>query len=92
MTDRSEIIVTMNVTEPQAIALTAMFEYWNWLSAVGGSRRVAFYVDGDGDFHPKCRVTKAPAVNERHRKLAVIEDKDGNRVYDYDPVAWDMTE
>ena len=90
MADRSEITVTMTVTKAQAIALKAMFVYWNRLASMGSSRKVAFYVDGDGDFHPTCRISGAPEVTDEHHKLAVIEDNDGNRVYDYDPVAWSM--
>jgi len=65
--------------------------YWNRLSAVGGSRRVAFYVDGDGNFHPRCKLSfkgNIPQLTEEMKEAAVVEDRCGHRVYDYDPVAW----
>ena len=83
--------VEMEVTIPQALALQAMFEYWNWLGGIGSSRNVAFYCDGDGNFQPHCKVscdTEIPELTDELRKLAVVEDVDGDRVYDFDPVAW----
>ncbi len=80
----------MSVTKAQAVTLRAMFDYWNQLASWGSSRKVAFYVDGDGNFHPKCRVVGAPEISENHRKLAILEDIDGHRVYDFDNVAWSM--
>ena len=91
MGTRFDINITMTVTRPQAIALRAMFDYWDWLGAVGSSRRVAFFVDGDGDFHPKCRISGGPEITKEHARLAIAEDEGGHRLYDYDPVAWDMT-
>ena len=90
MKNEITMTITMSVTKPQALALTEMFRYWDYLASVGGSRRVAFYVDGDGDFHPHCQITTVPYVRPEARFLekALIEDDDGNRVYDYDPVAW----
>jgi hypothetical protein len=32
-----------------------MFEHWNLLNNIGKSRKVAFYVDGVGNFQPKCK-------------------------------------
>ena len=81
----------MEVTEPQALALEAMFKYWNQLSSVGSSREVAFYVDGDGNFHPRCKVTVEPRnveLTDDLEKKAIVADDHGDRVYDYDPIAW----
>lgn len=85
-----KLTVEMQVTIPQALALTAMFKYWNTLSSWGASREVGFFVDGDGNFHPKCEVTTdkpIPELTEEMRKAAVVKEWDDNRVYDYDPIA-----
>ncbi|KKM68679.1 hypothetical protein LCGC14_1458410 [marine sediment metagenome] len=91
MNDRIKLTVEMDVTIPQALALKAMFKYWNQLSSMGSSREVAFYVDGDGNFHPKCKVTTEPDIpelTEEMREKAIVADDRGDRVYDYDPIAW----
>jgi hypothetical protein len=83
--------VTMEVTRPQALTLQAMFTYWNQLSSQGSSRRVGFYVDGDGNFHPKCQMTFSeplPELTDELRELAVAVDENGNRLYDFDSIAW----
>lgn len=81
----------MEVTAAQALALKAMFEYWSYLGNIGSSRMVSFMVDGDGDFHPNCVITtekEIPELTDELKKLAVVEDKDGARKYDYDNIAW----
>lgn len=89
------LTVSMKVTIPQALALKAMFEYWNQLSNLGSSREVAFYVDGDGNFHPQCKVTtdvELPELTEVLKKIIVRRDVNGSRLYDYDGVDWYLTE
>ena len=91
MAERLTLTVEMSVTVPQALALQAMFEYWNFLGSAGSSRKVAFYVDGDGDFQPRCKVSTdqpIPTLTKEMHKEAIIEDVNGNRVYDFDPIAW----
>lgn len=95
MSETIKMTVTMEVTQAQALALIAMFEYWNELSSCGGSREVAFYVDGDGNFHPHCKIECSDELESRFehltdkiRKIAVVRDNDGDRLYDFDPVAW----
>ena len=51
--ERLEMVVRLQVTESQALALQAMFKCWNALASLGSSRHVAMYVDGDGNFKPK---------------------------------------
>ncbi len=83
--------VEMEVTESQALALKSMFEYWTWCGGVGSSRKVGFYVDGDGNFQPNCNISfdkEIPELTPEMKKAAIISDRDGNRVYDYDPIAW----
>ena len=83
-----EMTIKVQVKEAQALALQAMFEYWNYLSSVGGSRKVGFYVDGDGDFHPECKIAydhgNVRPLTDEMKRAAVVEDKGGNRVYDCD--------
>ena len=82
--------VDLEVTVPQALALKAMFDYWNQLSGRGSSRFVGFYVDGDGDFHPKveCTFDKIlPELTDRIREISVQKDEEGDRMYDYDGIA-----
>lgn len=95
MSEKIKMRVEMKVTKPQAIALQAMFAYWNQLSGSGGSRYVAFFVDGDGDFHPKCDVSfseRMPLLTQEMKEKAVVEDNHGHRKYDYDGIAWSLHE
>lgn len=91
--ERLTMTVSMQVTEPQALALQAMFRYWNTLGAMGSSRDVAFFVDGDGNFRPNCQWMfshKIAELTPELAKLAIVEDKNGNRKYDFDPIAWQI--
>jgi hypothetical protein len=93
MPERTKMIIEMEVTPAQGLALKSMFEYWNKLSNMGSSRQVAFFVDGDGNFHPKCQMRFSdplPDLTDELKRLAVVEDKNGDRVYDYDPIAWKL--
>lgn len=91
--------VDMEVTIPQALALQAMFDHWNRLSNIGATREVAFYVDGDGNFHPKCNYTfseSIPVLNNELCELARVPDHDSGKdrfddpmaLFDYDSIAW----
>ncbi len=92
--DRIRVAVYLTATVPQALALQAMFEYWNRLAGLGGSRRVAFFVDGDGNFHPDAQFVnlsteKLPRLTDEMREAAVVAGKqNGDYVFDFDPVAW----
>lgn len=95
MTERIKINISMEVTIPQALALQAMFEYWNTLASVGSSRKVGFYVDGDGNFKPRCQMityAQIPELTDEMRKIAIVSDDDGNVVYDFDGIAWILEE
>lgn len=95
MKKRVKLTVTMEVTLPQGLALQAMFKHWNRLASWGSSRMVAFYVDGDGDFKPKCQVSfdePMPELTEELEKSAMVVN-DGKRIgsgydFDFDPIAW----
>ena len=93
MADRLKLTVQMDVTEAQAVALRAMFEYWTYCGRIGRSREVAFYVDGDGNFQPRCVVTTdkpVPELTDELRELAIARDTNGSRTYDFDQVAWKL--
>ena len=86
-----KLVVSFDVTESQALTLMAMFQYWNVLSSMGGSRKVAFYCDGDGNFHPKCQFRTSRTIREltpELKKSAIVSDDNGNRLYDFDSIAW----
>ena len=92
MSDRIEMTVKMQVTPAQGLALQAMFNHWNKMASWGCSRYIGFYVDGDGNFHPKAEVEfNAPMhqLTDEMAGTAVIEnDGDGNLMFDCDPIAW----
>jgi hypothetical protein len=88
---RVKMTIEMEVTKPQGLALQAMFEYWNYLAGIGASRQISFMVDGDGNFHPDCKVSfdeEMPEMNDELRELAVVEDVNRARKYDFDAIAW----
>ena len=93
MSKRIKMTVDMEVTVPQALALQAMFEHWNRLSSMGSSRYIAFFVDGDGNFHPHCQIKFSEEVPEL---TDVLRDRAmGNKVlaevgFDFDPIAWSL--
>lgn len=91
MTERVEMTVTMQVTVAQALALEAMFNYWSYLGNIGSSRSVGFMVDGDGNFKPKCKISfdkEIPSLTDTLAEFAIISDDNGDRIYDFDPIAW----
>lgn len=95
MSKRIKMIVELDVTVPQGVALTAMFEHWNYLSNVGSSKPIAFFVDGDGNFHPNAVVSTSeeiPELTEELAELSRIEGDVGKRskedyVYDFEGIA-----
>lgn len=98
---RIEMVVTLDVTVPQALALQAMFEHWNSLSSMGSSREVSFYVDGDGNFHThaKCKFSEEiPELDNHLRDLAELSDENSGKdiagspiaTFDFDRIAWHL--
>lgn len=92
MNEKIEMIVRMEVTPAQGLALQAMFDHWNKLASWGCSRMIGFYCDGDGNFHPNCKIEfseNMPELTDELRKAASVED-DGNQTinFDFDPIAW----
>ena len=94
MNEKIKMNVEMEVTVPQGLALQAMFEHWNKLAGMGCSRMIGFYVDGDGNFHPKCKISfdqEVPPLTEELIKAAKVGIKDKNGVdcnFDFDGIAW----
>ncbi len=91
MNDKIKMTVEMEVTEAQALTLQAMFRCWNSYGHTGMSRNVGFFVDGDGNFHPKCKVSFDGDVRELTQDMiekSIVKERDGNLLFDYDPVAW----
>jgi hypothetical protein len=90
--------VKLKATVPQALTLQAFFDQWNSLGNVGSSRFVAFYVDGDGDFHPECAVTvdrQLPELTDELREAgrhegSDVDVADDDIFYDFDAVAWKL--
>lgn len=94
MSERREVVIRASVTQAQALALTLMLETWNRLASIGSSRFVAFYADGDGNFHPKATI-EMPAefgvLNDEMRKAALKVTSEQMRelhAIDFDPIAW----
>jgi len=83
-----------NLTEAQAIAIEDMLRIWVMLSATGSSRWVAFYADGDGNFHPKILVdgrkpqttTLGGDPKSRWKRLSDMRGK--GYFIDFDAIAW----
>jgi hypothetical protein len=68
-----KMAVSMEVTIPQALALTEMFKLWTQLGSQGSSRDVSFFVDGDGNFQPKCEIITSiplPEISDAVKKSA----------------------
>lgn len=87
--DQVKLTVQMKATVPQALTLQAFFKHWNYLSGIGSSRMVAFFVDGDGNFHPKCQITvegDCPELTKEMEEKAQIH----KHQFDFDPVAWSV--
>ena len=92
MTNRVKMKVEFDVTPAQGLALQTMFEHWNKMAAWGCSRKIAFYVDGDGNFKPNSKVEfdgDVPELTDELREAAAIEGTEtGDVLFDFDPIAW----
>lgn len=90
MSERHVMTVEFEVTESQGLALEAMFEYWTYLGGIGSSRYIAFMVDGDGSFQPRCKVhhhiQNPIPLDDEMRAMAIVKDVEGNKKYDFEPI------
>lgn len=55
----------------------SMLNYIQQLGELGGSRKVSFYSDGDGDFRPQFKV-----LDINYDIMPPVSDEDGDRLYD----------
>jgi hypothetical protein len=92
-----KMTIEMDVNREQAITLREMFKYWNRLAGIGSSRYVAFFVDGDGNFHPDIKMEfseELPKLEEKYLESAIKKNPhgykvyEGDRFYDFDPIGW----
>jgi len=75
--DKTTFSITCTMNSRWVPHFLAMLKYMQQLGGLGGSRKVAFYSDGDGDFRPKFEWdTNLPS------NATPIKDEDGNRTYD----------
>ena len=75
-----------NLTEAQAEAFESMLQQYVSLSSIGSSRWVTFFVDGDGNFHPKITVNGHSPVLSKHLDLKEIWVDNECRI-DFDTIA-----
>ncbi len=97
MTDKIRMVVEMEVTVPQALALEAMFNHWNTLGAWGASRNVGFFVDGDGNFQPNIDIKYSEEIPQLTPTMEALsrgqkDVLDDDVLYDFDPIAWHLRE
>ena len=90
------------LTKAQVITLQAYFGQWQQFSRIGHSTFTAFYVDGDGNFHPKIDMTVKPDLDLTEERLNQLKEcchpksaevkVDSSDAFDFDNVAWAMTD
>lgn len=87
--EKIKLTIEMDVTPAQAISFREMFLYCNKLSKIGSSRRICFYADGDGNFHPNCKISTSADLPELTPEALekVRIDTYGNHYYDSDFVS-----
>lgn len=92
MNKRIKMTVELDVTIPQAVALKAMFDHWNYLSSIGSTKSISFLVDGGGNFHPNATCTTSeeiPELTKAMEKLICIDGdvtlpKKDDLIFDFD--------
>jgi hypothetical protein len=75
--DCTEFTIRVTMKDRWIPHFLAMLKYIQGLGAVGSSRKVSFYADGDGDFRPKFEWDESLPSDAGPRS-----DHDGNRFYD----------
>ena len=86
---RTMVVTIANVTPPQREALESLFQQWQSLGGMGGSRWTAFYADGDGNFRPRITVNGKRPRFSPHLKAEEVWKGDELRI-DFDTIAWRM--
>jgi len=75
--DKTTFVIECEMNSRWVPHFLAMLKYMQQLGSMGGSRKVSFYADGDGDFRPKFKWDeKLPSDGKP------IDTKDGNNFYD----------
>lgn len=78
-----------NLTIAQSIALEDMLATWQQLGGLGASRWTSFFVDGDGNFHPKVLYN-----GHKPNKTDLLDEGDvwkGNDYrIDFDSISWKL--
>jgi hypothetical protein len=80
------VITLENINQSDAIALTKMFKYMEYLGKVGSSRMCSFFADGDGAFRPKVNIEYPESLPDVKEVSGI--DKEGNFKIDSDAIAW----
>lgn len=69
--------ITCNMNERWIPHFLSMLKYMQQLGDLGGSRKISFYADGDGDFRPKFEWDETLDSSAKP-----VEDNNGDRFYD----------
>ncbi len=72
--------ITCTMRERWVPHFLGMLKYMEQLGGLGGSRKVTFYSDGDGNFRPKFSLDGIP-IKETEYAEGVI-DSEGNKFFD----------
>jgi len=97
--DKTMTIVITGIKESHKIALEHILYQMQYLGGIGGSRWLAFYSDGDGDFHPKITVDgedvrPSKILSEancwKQAKIGENEHSSEMCLVDPDTVAWKL--
>ncbi len=75
--DSTEFTIKVSMRNRWIPHFLSMLKYMQQLGAAGSSRKVLFYADGDGDFHPKFEWHNSLNSDAEPRA-----DNDGDRFYD----------
>lgn len=91
-TDATLTVTLDHLSKAQVVALQEFFSCWEVHGKIGASRKVAFYVDGDGAFHPEVSYDvdgiDVDDVPDEVRDEAEVRAN----VYDFDPVSRALSE
>ena len=78
-----------DLTKPQLLGLVQFFKNWIPLCKSGASRKVSYFVDGDGNLHPDISFKIPEEITKE--ELALAEDcYKGVLDIDFDKIAWEL--
>lgn len=67
--DKVTMTVKFRTSPAQALALQAMFEYWNRMATIESSRVVGFFINGHDKLSPNCQISLSKEVPELTQEL-----------------------